>query len=130
MKSPVALEEDLFERLATRAAEKNEYDSHEGWEDWVLMHWPHKLTIEYWWWLFKDLGDIPWINLWSPLTDLYEMKWFIINSKRWRWSWLWEETKPERILCRLRGHPKGMIYYNPGGFEPDGRCQTCGENIG
>lgn len=32
--------------------------------------------------------------------------------------------------CRLRLHPKGPIYYNPGGLEPDWRCRDCGEYLG
>jgi hypothetical protein len=34
-----------------------------------------------------------------------------------------------RLKCRYKNHPCGSIYYNPGGYEPDGRCQNCGDLI-
>lgn len=120
----------ITERLIERAWAKGDPDNPAGWENWVLEHWPYKLWPEFWYWLFQDMDDIPWINLWSPLRDTYEFQWWIRHRRRWWWSDLWEETRPERIICRFRGHPKGMIFYNPGGYEPDGRCKTCGEDIG
>jgi hypothetical protein len=99
------------------------------WDAFILHHWPRQLSFSWWYYLFADLGDIPWVNLWRPMSDMYEMRYWL-TARLWRWSWLWEETKPERILCRLRGHPEGEIYYNPGGFEPDHHCKTCGEEIG
>jgi hypothetical protein len=36
----------------------------------------------------------------------------------------------EVLWCRLRGHPAGEIYYNPGGYEPNHHCRTCGDEIG
>ena len=35
-----------------------------------------------------------------------------------------------RLRCRMKHHPCGIIYYNPGGYEPDGRCKECGDEIG
>ena len=29
------------------------------------------------------------------------------------------------ILCRLHNHPKGPIWFNPCGLEPDMRCSNC-----
>jgi len=34
-----------------------------------------------------------------------------------------------RIICRIKGHPRGMIYFNPSGFEPDYRCKDCFEEL-
>ena len=34
------------------------------------------------------------------------------------------------ILCRARGHPEGMWWYNVGGTEPDMHCKCCGDDIG
>lgn len=34
-----------------------------------------------------------------------------------------------RLKCRIKHHPCGSIYYNPGGYEPDGRCKDCGDLI-
>lgn len=135
MKRLVEKEEDFFDWLIERAWKKNGPDSKDGWENWLLEHWPHKLSTKYWYYLFSGLGEgewghrLPWINLWSPITDTYEMKyWF--KDKRFHPVFLFEETKGERLLCRMRGHPNGEIYYNPGGFEPDHRCKDCGEEIG
>ena len=41
-----------------------------------------------------------------------------------QWCSWWEHLK-----CRINGHPCGSIFYNPGGYEPDGRCKNCGDNI-
>lgn len=36
-----------------------------------------------------------------------------------------------RMVCRLYGHqPHGVVWYNPGGFEPDMSCRNCGEDLG
>lgn len=33
-------------------------------------------------------------------------------------------------LCRMRGHPKGPVYYTgPTATEPDMRCKDCGEEL-
>jgi hypothetical protein len=37
---------------------------------------------------------------------------------------------PRVVWCRFRGHPRGEVYYNPGGLEPDHSCRDCGETIG
>lgn len=119
------------------------------WEGWIMKLWPWKLSLNYWYYLFHDLegkGDnyyrsfsdrYPhWINLpewgewrylgrwWSYQTKTYR------RSFRWAWIQLTDETKGRRLICRLRGHPEGEIYYNPGGDEPDHRCKNCGEEIG
>lgn len=33
-------------------------------------------------------------------------------------------------VCRLRGHPRGPEWVNPGGLEPDMHCKTCGDDLG
>lgn len=35
-----------------------------------------------------------------------------------------------RVMCRWRGHPAGVWFYNVGGLEPDYRCKGCGEDLG
>jgi hypothetical protein len=35
-----------------------------------------------------------------------------------------------RLLCRAKGHPNGVWWFNVGGVEPDMRCKDCGENLG
>lgn len=34
-----------------------------------------------------------------------------------------------RVWCRLRGHPAGVIWFNPGALEPDNHCKNCGDEI-
>lgn len=52
------------------------------------------------------------------------------------WEYLfWKADEPDycswpvRLWCRMRGHPAGPIWYNPGAFEPDMRCKNCGDVI-
>jgi hypothetical protein len=42
-------------------------------------------------------------------------------------------TKPTDLMnfvCRMKGHPNGIVFYNPMGDEPDYSCKDCGEEIG
>ena len=34
------------------------------------------------------------------------------------------------ILCRVKEHPNGVMWYNTGGLEPNMRCRDCGEDLG
>lgn len=34
------------------------------------------------------------------------------------------------IRCRAKGHPYGVIWYNPGGWEPDYTCKNCYDDLG
>lgn len=34
------------------------------------------------------------------------------------------------IWCRIKGHPGGVVFYNPNGYEPDMTCNTCGDDLG
>lgn len=36
----------------------------------------------------------------------------------------------KRAVCRFLGHPAGVWFYNPGGFEPDMTCKNCGDDLG
>jgi hypothetical protein len=36
---------------------------------------------------------------------------------------------PRLIICRWRGHKDGVVWYNPGGLEPDLHCKNCGEDL-
>lgn len=135
----VRREAALYEWLADRASRKNpDYafvapSGEKGWEAWLLRSVPKWLTVNWYVYLFTGAYDrgwkhLPWLALPSPTTDWYEWRhWF--TSGRWKFV-ITDETKVNRILCRLRGHPRGEIYYNPGGYEPDHRCKDCGEEIG
>lgn len=50
----------------------------------------------------------------------------------WEWyKYLFKENKGLRnIWCRARGHPGGVVFYNPGGLEPSMDCENCGEDLG
>ena len=135
-------EADVWEWLSVRAEKKNpqwlEQNGHftqNGWEAWVLRVWPKWLTIEWYRYLFGDPGDrwhragtTAWLNL--PVWG--EWRYWLRNgeSLRLRWIRLTEETRLERIWCRLKGHPNGMVFYNVNGYEPDTSCVDCGEEIG
>jgi hypothetical protein len=32
--------------------------------------------------------------------------------------------------CRIRGHPEGVAWFNPGALEPDMHCKNCGDDLG
>lgn len=36
---------------------------------------------------------------------------------------------PTVLWCRLRWHPRGVIWYT-GGTSPDMHCKTCGDDLG
>jgi hypothetical protein len=58
------------------------------------------------------------------------MYWFTIN---W-WKYLLQKSKGDigyirTFLCRVKGHPSGIVYYNPGGIEPDYHCRNCDDDL-
>ena len=76
------------------------------WGERLLRFIPRWAFVGWWTYLLGGLGDLPWF---SP--------WFM-------------ETKAGRVWCRLRRHPNGEVYWNPGGDEPNHDCVDCGEDIG
>ena len=54
-------------------------------------------------------------------------KWF---TKEWYIYLFKDNTGIKNILCRAKGHPNGVVWYNPGGLEPDMHCKECGEDLG
>uniref|UniRef100_A0A6M3L277 Uncharacterized protein n=1 Tax=viral metagenome TaxID=1070528 RepID=A0A6M3L277_9ZZZZ len=67
----------------------------------------YKWLSIYWYQYLFDKADNP---LW--ISDNKFIDWF------------------ERLKCRIKRHPCGSIYYNPGGYEPDYRCSNCGDELG
>jgi len=57
------------------------------------------------------------------------MKWLTIS---W-WIFLFESPRYSNIvktaICRSRGHPSGVWWYNSNGLEPDMHCKNCGDNL-
>jgi hypothetical protein len=57
---------------------------------------------------------------------------FISTWTSYSW-WLYLLERPrnwQRFICRIKGHPEGVRWYNVGGTEPDMRCKNCGDNLG
>jgi hypothetical protein len=71
--------------------------------------------------LFRDC----WRNIWQDGGA------YMAQNIRWALSpdWLWE-TSFGKTLCEAQGHPAGVRWYNPCGFEPDMRCNRCGTDLG
>lgn len=49
--------------------------------------------------------------------------------------YLFEKKNPDCnwftvVWCRFRKHPKGVVWYNLNGLEPDMTCKVCGDNLG
>lgn len=60
------------------------------------------------------------------LLSLLHLSWF---TPGW-WSYLFERPVTLRALwCRATGH-RSVVYYNPGGWEPDYHCTGCGDDLG
>ena len=60
------------------------------------------------------------------------MHWF--TREWWRYllaprSW-WGEPWLRVLWCRMRGHRSGVVWFNPGGLEPDMHCRGCGDDLG
>jgi len=53
-------------------------------------------------------------------------RWF---TKDW-WEYLLEKPLTHtKFLCRMKGHPAGIIFFNLGGLEPNDRCKNCGDRL-
>lgn len=63
----------------------------------------------------------------KPIFDKYF--WIYLFEKRPDDYILTFRDKINRFICRWNFHPCGSVYYNPGGFEPDGHCKNCGDLI-
>ena len=64
------------------------------------------------------------------LLELFSMEmWrFILAPVNRHEKWgLWWLRIP---LCRYRGHPAGVVWFNPGGYRPDMHCKNCGDDLG
>jgi len=52
--------------------------------------------------------------------------WF---NKDW-WGYLLQKPCDIRkVICRIKGHPAGVIWFNVGGTEPDMRCKNCKDEL-
>jgi len=62
------------------------------------------------------------------MTLIYKiLNWF---TKSW-WQYLLEKPcNPKKFFCRANGHKCGVIYFNPGGYEPNMHCKNCDDDLG
>ena len=59
------------------------------------------------------------------------MNWFYLSYWRYLFSKPYGSKLTLRIVfCRIKGHPHGTVWFNPGGLGPDMRCRDCGEDLG
>lgn len=65
------------------------------------------------------------------LFAIYE---FIFNREFRQWVLSKHEpdygSKLHAMICRMQGHPHGVIWYNATGLEPDMTCKNCGDDLG
>ena len=83
------------------------------------------LSLGYWKYVFDDSRADREYGPWNP--TFYRWTYndeFITNPFAKLGNYL------SRCWCRLRNHPAGVNWYNPGGFEPDMYCRGCGEDLG
>lgn len=75
-------------------------------------------------------------RLLEKIGDLfYRASWWFTSSA---WNYLfgnWHGAGHytgilRRALCRFRGHPAGVWWFNPNGLEPDMHCKNCGDDLG
>ena len=92
----------------------------------VVLHRPYWLIKEWWQYVLDDSR--------CPNKSVGDDE--VLNGRLYWWV---SERFPIlnhfcaylfRCQCRARNHPYGVAWYNAGGYEPDMRCQGCGENLG
>lgn len=55
------------------------------------------------------------------------MYWFTLE---W-WKYLLAKPRSwTAFWCRMKGHPEGTVWFNPGALEPDMHCKNCGDDLG
>lgn len=89
---------------------------------WQLARW---FDPGWWSYLFWNLRyDLPGMSIEWEFGNFYVYR-------QLPWPKLFgEESVLERVFCRAKGHPKGEVFFNVYGDEPDHRCRTCGEDLG
>jgi hypothetical protein len=85
-----------------------------------------KFRKQYWYetlWIEIQCRTTAWI--WPQWY--YYLIWGCSYGQRKRWGRRVENWN--HLMCRIRCHPCGPIFFNPGGLEPDGHCKNCGDEI-
>lgn len=68
------------------------------------------------------------------LLGLWNLPWLAYNDL---WPYLFAPSRDyteapyfQTVMCRLSHHPRGVIWDNIGGLEPDMHCKTCHDDLG
>jgi len=82
------------------------------------------------WWRYV-LDDSRADHDYGPFEDVIRWQWL----ENWRGdytvNWIARAgNQLARCVCRAKGHPAGVFFYNVGGCEPDMTCRGCGEDLG
>ena len=81
--------------------------------------------------LWIDVKGADYWVMWQGFKKLYLLAepafWPYVFGPDQHYGWT---NKWMRALCRLAGHPRGPIWFNPGGDEPNYHCWTCGDDTG
>lgn len=56
-------------------------------------------------------------------------KWFYPSYYKYLFSKPLGDNTFQRIVCRIKGHPNGVKWYNMNGYEPDYHCIDCDEDL-
>jgi len=86
------------------------------------------------------LTDIELVQKWNDSVIIISLTKRISNrhwfTKDW-WKYILERPFGngnvnflKTIWCRIKGHPYGVIWFNPHGYEPDMHCKNCGDDLG
>lgn len=70
---------------------------------------------------FLDIGLLRYLFSKPVYDDCYGYRWHWLDRQR---------TRLDTIICRWRGHPCGVVWYNLGGYEPNMTCKNCGDDLG
>jgi hypothetical protein len=60
------------------------------------------------------------------------MRWFHLEWYKYLFTNLPNDTIIEKgrvILCRMKGHPAGPVWFTSTGTEPDMTCNNCGDDL-
>jgi len=65
-----------------------------------------------------------------PLRFWFYAAWwrYLLGKSNNRWPDRGLGAYLRRVVCRARGHPAGIVFFNPGGLEPNMSCRNCGED--
>lgn len=69
-------------------------------------------------------------------TRWFRLWWWSLLYHCWRGdgvrgsSWRLPAESWSHFICRVRGHPCGVIWFDMSGDEPNMQCKNCGDDLG